>query len=110
MIKIREAVIVEGKYDKIKLSNFLDALIVVSVSIRIKSGLLLFAALQRSAASFCLPIRIIPVFRSEITLQTVSRKTGSNIFTYRISMAEKKEKKSLPKRENSVWKVFRTIF
>lgn len=28
MIKIREAVIVEGKYDKIKLSNFLDALIV----------------------------------------------------------------------------------
>lgn len=28
MIKICEAVIVEGKYDKIKLSNFLDALIV----------------------------------------------------------------------------------
>lgn len=28
MIKIKEAVIVEGKYDKIKLSNFLDALII----------------------------------------------------------------------------------
>lgn len=28
MIKINEAVIVEGKYDKIKLSNFLDALII----------------------------------------------------------------------------------
>ncbi len=28
MIHIEEAVIVEGKYDKIKLSNFLDAMIV----------------------------------------------------------------------------------
>ena len=28
MIKIKEAVIVEGKYDKIKLSNILDALII----------------------------------------------------------------------------------
>ena len=28
MIKINEAVIVEGKYDKIKLSNILDALII----------------------------------------------------------------------------------
>lgn len=27
MIHIEEAVIVEGKYDKIKLSNFLDAII-----------------------------------------------------------------------------------
>ena len=27
MIHIEEAVIVEGKYDKIKLSNFLDAMI-----------------------------------------------------------------------------------
>lgn len=30
MIRIREAVIVEGKYDKIKLSNLLDTLIVVT--------------------------------------------------------------------------------
>mgnify|MGYP000935571022 CR=1 FL=1 len=29
MIHIEEAVIVEGKYDKIKLSNFLDAMISV---------------------------------------------------------------------------------
>ena len=28
MIKIKEAVIVEGKYDKIKLSNILDAFII----------------------------------------------------------------------------------
>ena len=28
MIKVKEAVIVEGKYDKIKLSNILDALII----------------------------------------------------------------------------------
>ena len=28
MIKLREAVIVEGRYDKIKLSNFIDALII----------------------------------------------------------------------------------
>lgn len=28
MLKVKEAVIVEGKYDKIKLSNFLDALII----------------------------------------------------------------------------------
>ncbi len=30
MIKIREAVIVEGKYDKIKLSNFIDGLIITT--------------------------------------------------------------------------------
>ncbi len=30
MIKIREAVIVEGKYDKIRLSNFIDGLIVTT--------------------------------------------------------------------------------
>lgn len=28
MLKVKEAVIVEGKYDKIKLSNLLDALII----------------------------------------------------------------------------------
>ena len=30
MIKIREAVIVEGKYDKIRLSNFIDGLIITT--------------------------------------------------------------------------------
>ena len=30
MIKIKEAVIVEGKYDKIRLSNFIDGLIITT--------------------------------------------------------------------------------
>ena len=30
LIKIKEAVIVEGKYDKIKLSNFIDGLIITT--------------------------------------------------------------------------------
>ena len=30
MIKVKEAIIVEGKYDKIKLSNFIDGLIITT--------------------------------------------------------------------------------
>lgn len=37
MIKLKQAVIVEGKYDKIKLSNFLDAFIVTTDGFRIFS-------------------------------------------------------------------------
>lgn len=35
MIKLKQAVIVEGKYDKIKLSNFIDALIITTDGFRI---------------------------------------------------------------------------
>ena len=35
MIKLREAVIVEGKYDKIRLSNILDATIIPTDGFRI---------------------------------------------------------------------------
>jgi ribonuclease M5 len=37
MIKLDKAVIVEGKYDKIKLSNFLDAVIIETDGFRIFS-------------------------------------------------------------------------
>ena len=35
MIKIKQAVVVEGKYDKIKLSSILDAVIIVTNGFRI---------------------------------------------------------------------------
>ena len=35
MIKIEEAVIVEGKYDKIKLSGFIDGLIITTEGFRV---------------------------------------------------------------------------
>jgi ribonuclease M5 len=35
MIRLNEAVVVEGKYDKIKLSNFIDAEIIVTDGFRI---------------------------------------------------------------------------
>ena len=40
MLKVKEAVIVEGKYDKIKLSNLLDALIIETngFSVYIRQG------------------------------------------------------------------------
>lgn len=49
MIKIREAVIVEGKYDKIKLSNFLDALIVETNGFGIYKDKERFAFIRRLA-------------------------------------------------------------
>lgn len=52
MLKIKEAVIVEGRYDKIKLSNLIDALIIETngfLYIRIKRSLILLNALQMNA-------------------------------------------------------------
>ena len=52
MLKIKEAVIVEGRYDKIKLSNLIDALIIETNGfsyIRIKRSLILLNALQMNA-------------------------------------------------------------
>ena len=37
MIRLKEAVVVEGKYDKIKLSNFLDTLIIETNGLRIQT-------------------------------------------------------------------------
>ena len=49
MIKINEAVIVEGKYDKIKLSGILDALIIVTDGFRIFKDREKLALLRRLA-------------------------------------------------------------
>ena len=47
MLKIKEAVIVEGRYDKIKLSNLLKQ--TVFLYTRIKRSLILLNALQMNA-------------------------------------------------------------
>ena len=51
MIKVKEAIIVEGKYDKIKLSSIIDGLIITTNGFGIlmtRSGNILFVSLQKS--------------------------------------------------------------
>ena len=65
MIHIEEAVIVEGKYDKIKLSNFLDAMIVETGGFAIYKDK---KRLQFSGGSSFSPTRITAGSKFAITL------------------------------------------
>ena len=51
MIKLKEAVIVEGKYDKIKLSSLIDGLIIETDGFRIFRDKEKMAMLRRLAAT-----------------------------------------------------------
>lgn len=71
MIHIEEAVIVEGKYDKIKLSNFLDAMIVETGGFAIykdKKRLQFIRRLAMERGSSFSPTRITADFKFAITL------------------------------------------
>ena len=70
MIHIAQAIVVEGKYDKIKLSSILDAVILVTNGFRIfrdpeKMALIQYYA--RTPASLCSPTPIGQAFRFGIT-------------------------------------------
>ena len=69
MLKIKEAVIVEGRYDKIKLSNLIDALIIETNGFSVykdKKKLDFIKRLANERGIIVLPIQTTAVFKSEI--------------------------------------------
>ena len=54
MLKVKEAVIVEGKYDKIKLSNLLDALIIETNGFSVYKDKKKLAFIKKLANESCL--------------------------------------------------------
>ena len=67
MIHIAQAIVVEGKYDKIKLSSILDAVILVTNGFRIFRDPEKISITPEPPASLCSPTPIGQAFRFGIT-------------------------------------------
>ena len=94
MITVKEAIIVEGKYDKIRLSNFIDGLIITT------DGFGIFKNKEKQQL----------ILLSEIFLKVQFRPNRSDMHIFLIYSERKNVKISLQKRASSVLKVFRMIF
>ena len=106
MIKLSKAVIVEGKYDKIRLSNFIDAVIIETDGFRIFSDKEKKAFIKQLALT------------KGIIVMTDSDSAGFRIRNYIRNIAadgevicltfsaRKNARQKLPKKANSVLKVF----
>lgn len=104
MIKVSEAVIVEGRYDKIKLSNILDALIIETNGFGIfkdKERLAFIRRLARERGIILITDSDHSGFQIRNYIANGIPKDRINISIYLIFTVKKKEKKNPQKRANS---------
>ena len=98
MLKVKEAVIVEGKYDKIKLSNLLDALIIETNGFSVYKDKKKLAFIKKLANERGL-IVITDYDHSGFQIRNylflpLSLKIKLNIYIFRIYTARKNVKKN----------------
>ena len=96
MLKVKEAVIVEGKYDKIKLSNLLDALIIETNGFSVYKDKKKLAFIKKLANERGL-IVITDSDHSGFQIRnylSLSLKIKLNIYIFRIYTARKNAKKN----------------
>lgn len=97
MLKVKEAVIVEGKYDKIKLSNLLDALIIETNGFSVykdKKKLAFIKKLANERGLIVITDSDHSGFQIRNYLSSVILKIKLNIYIFRIYTARKNAKKN----------------